>query len=176
MVRHHLPSCHYGDMDRNDLLAIWAALAEAGVEYAVVGGIAVNLHGLVRATEDVDLFVRPDPENIERLRRALHSLYDDASIDEIRSEDLAGPYPAIRYVPPGDASPIDLLARLGTAFGYADLEIQTYRVGNIPVRVATPATLYLMKHDTVRVRDREDAARLQQAFGLDSSDAAGEDP
>lgn len=162
-------------MERDALLAIWVALAEANVEYAVVGGIAMNLHGLVRATEDVDLFVRPDPANIERLRRALHNLYDDPSIDGIRSEDLAGAYPAIRYVPPGDAPPIDLLARLGTAFGYADLAIQTHRVGNVPVRVATPATLYAMKHDTVRARDRDDAERLQQAFGLTSSGAEAED-
>ena len=34
-------------------------------------GMALNIHGLVRATEDVDLFVRPDRENIERLRTAV---------------------------------------------------------------------------------------------------------
>lgn len=58
-----------------DALRVIRSLNEAGVEYVVVGGVAVNVHGLVRATEDLDLFVKPDAENIARLRRAKASRF-----------------------------------------------------------------------------------------------------
>jgi hypothetical protein len=50
-----------------------ARLNEAGVECVVVGGVALHLHGPIRATEDLDVFVRPEPANIERLRAAQKS-------------------------------------------------------------------------------------------------------
>ena len=54
----------------------------------------------VRATEDLDLFIRATPENIEKLRSALRAAYeDDPHINEISSADLLGEYPAVRYVP-----------------------------------------------------------------------------
>ena len=41
------------DLDR--LLALIRALNREGVEYVVIGAVALGLHGLARATEDVDL-------------------------------------------------------------------------------------------------------------------------
>ena len=54
----------------------------------VVGGVALNLIGLPRATQDLDVFVDPDAENVLRLREALHDVFVDSSIDEITAEDL----------------------------------------------------------------------------------------
>jgi hypothetical protein len=48
-------------MTLEELLNLLRALNEQSVEYALVGGAAMNLHGVVRATEDIDLFVRPSP-------------------------------------------------------------------------------------------------------------------
>lgn len=42
-----------------------SALEKQKVRYAVFGGAALNLHGLARFTDDLDLFVEPDAENIE---------------------------------------------------------------------------------------------------------------
>lgn len=58
------------------------------------------MHGLPRFTEDRDIFVAPERENVEALERALHSVFADPSIDEISADDLLGDYPAIQYVPP----------------------------------------------------------------------------
>lgn len=44
--------------------AIAAALNREGVRYLVAGGLAVNAHGYVRLTQDVDLVVQLHPENI----------------------------------------------------------------------------------------------------------------
>jgi hypothetical protein len=154
-------------MDYDDLLDLFSALHRFGVEYVLVGGIALNLHGIVRATEDVDLFVRPDPANIARLREALASLWSDEEIHGITAEDLAGKYPAIRYGPPDVTWGIDILARLGTAFSFDDLEVEIHEVRGVPVRVATPGTLYRMKRGTLRPVDRADAATLRDRFDLE---------
>ena len=54
--------------------AIAAALRDAGVRYLVAGGIAVNAHGYVRLTYDVDLVIQLKPENIRPAFKALAGL------------------------------------------------------------------------------------------------------
>jgi hypothetical protein len=153
-------------MQWEPVMRVLAALETASVDYVVIGGVAVNFHGVARATEDLDIFIAPDPANVAKLRDALHAVYDDPSIDEITAEDLCGEYPAVRYVPPGDGPPMDILTRLGERFRFADLERERYDVEGQAVSVATPATLYRMKKSTVRPIDHQDAARLAEAFGL----------
>jgi hypothetical protein len=147
--------------------ALLAALAHEGVEYVLVGGVAINVHGLGRATKDIDLFVRPEPGNIARLKRALHSVFADPSIDEIAAGDLMGPYPTVRYGPPQGTFFIDILTRLGDAFGFDDLEAEHLVLDGVPVTVATPRTLYLMKKGTIRLQDRADAEALKRRFGIE---------
>jgi hypothetical protein len=147
-------------------VAILGAFEREGVEYCVFGGIAVNIHGLPRFTEDLDVFVAPEVENIERLKRALRSVYDDAAIDEIAAEDLLGEYPAVQYVPPDGAFHIDIVTRLGEAFAWRDLEWEGVPFEGLRVKVATPRMLYRMKKDTARPKDRIDAEALRRRFGL----------
>jgi hypothetical protein len=154
-------------VDFERFLQLLTALARERVDYVLVGAVALSLHGIVRATEDIDLFLRPEPDNVERLKRALRSVWDDGEISNITAGDLAGEYPTVRYGPPGETFVIDLLARLGTAFAFEDLEVQTVAVEGVPVRVAAPRTLYRMKKDTVRPIDRADAAALRDRFRLD---------
>jgi len=120
-----------------------------------------------RATQDIDLFVAPAPENVERAKTALRSVFRDRSIDEIGAGDLAGEYPTVRYVPDEEAFVIDLIGRLGDAIRYEDLEFEERDVEGVRVRVATPRTLYRMKRDTVRLIDRADAAALKRRFALE---------
>ncbi|MEM6332987.1 MAG: DUF6036 family nucleotidyltransferase [Planctomycetota bacterium] len=54
--------------DWSDLLRLFNAY---GVEYAIVGGHAVAVHGAVRATKDLDILVAPDPSNAKRVLAAL---------------------------------------------------------------------------------------------------------
>lgn len=153
-------------MDLEDLLEVFRALQREKVEYVLVGGVAVGLRGIERATNDVDLFVRATEDNVLRLRRALDSVFHDSSIEEIRAEDLAGDYPTVRYGPPEGDFFIDLIGRLGTAIAFDDLEADLLDVADARVPVATPMTLYRMKRDTVRPIDRIDAENLREKFGL----------
>jgi len=86
------------------------------------------------------------------------------------AEDLGGNYPAIQYVPPTGDYSLDILARLGDAFRYEDLEAEEVLVDGIRIRVATPRMLYRMKKGTVRPRDRADAAEIKQHFGLEEEE------
>jgi hypothetical protein len=149
-----------------DALRVLSSLNHARVEYVVVGGVAMNLHGFVRATEDLDIFIRPEPENVERLRTALKAVWLDPSIDEITAEDLCGDYPAVRYGPPEGTLYLDIITRLGEATRFKDLEAEVIEVAGVRVHVATPRTLYRMKKGTVRPIDHADAAALRAAFDL----------
>jgi hypothetical protein len=145
---------------------ILAAFDRHGVNYVLVGGMAMAAQGLVRATRDIDVVVSIEAKNIDRLKAALQELFNDPEIDSIRADELAGDYPAIRYVPPTGDFWIDILARLGEAFQFADLESEEFVVEGVRVRVATPRTLYRMKKDTVRPQDRLDAQALRERFDL----------
>lgn len=145
---------------------ILAALEREGVRYVLVGSMAMAAQGLVRATRDIDFFVSPDPENVERLKRALMLMFRDPKVDEITAEDLGGDYPAIEYVPPHGRYSMDILARLGEAFRYEDLEFEEMLVDGIRVQVATPRMLWRMKRDTVRPQDRLDAEAIRREFDL----------
>ncbi len=142
------------------------ALNAEGVEYVLFGGQAVNLHGILRFTDDIDLFVSPTPENVGRLRRALRRLWADDSIDEIRAEDLAGEYAVVRYGTPDDFY-IDVVSRLGEAYAFDDIESEWIEVDGVRARVATARMLYRMKKGTVRPLDRADAADLRAKFHLE---------
>lgn len=153
-------------MDEDRLRALFQALAEHRVEYAVFGAVALGLHGLARATADLDLFVPADRDNVERLKAALHTVFDDPSIEEITADDLCGDYPAVRYHPP-DGFGLDILTRLGEAFGYQDLDIEEREYDGIMVRVVTARTLWRLKKDTTRPTDRIDAELLAERFGFE---------
>ncbi len=153
-------------MDFDKVLEFLRALEHEGVEYVLVGGVALNLLGLTRATEDVDIVLRLEETNVERLKNALRRVWNDSAIAEIRYDDLAGEYPAITYGPPGEAFGIDIVARFGEMFRYENLQTQTREWQGVQVRMATPQTLYRMKKDTIRPIDRSDAAELKDRFGL----------
>lgn len=148
------------------MLALLRAFDQQQVEYVLIGGVALNLHGLVRATEDVDLFVRGDAANVQKIRRALRTIWADPEIESITTADLSGDYPVVRYGPPGETLVVDLVSRIGTAFSFDDLDAEIIDVEGVPVRVASPETLFRLTRDTVRPLDKADAAALKQKFAL----------
>lgn len=149
------------------VLTVFTAFERENVRYKVVGAVAINLLGLARGTDDLDIFVEPTVENIDRMKRALNSVFHDPSIDEISSEELLGDFPAVQYNPPEGAFHIDILHRLGEAFHYDDIEVEVMEVEGIRVPVATPRMIYRMKKDTVRLQDQADAERLREHFKLE---------
>src|SRR5258708_11118873 len=70
-----------------DLIGLCAALNKQGARYVVVGGMAVIHHGLLRATEDIDLLLERSRENQAKVFVALEVLSDKA-VREIKETDL----------------------------------------------------------------------------------------
>ena len=130
-------------MDFEILKRVLAALEARGVHYAIIGAVALNLHGLARSTEDLDIFVEPETGNIERLKLALHDAMGDPDIDDITAADL------------------------GDAFAFADLETERLPSEDLLVTAVTPRMLYRMKRGTVRPKDAADAAAIRRRFTVD---------
>jgi hypothetical protein len=66
-------------VDRDEILRVLRAFEAVELDYVLIGATAMRIHGLIRATEDIDLFVKATGDNIERLRTALSAAYDAAS-------------------------------------------------------------------------------------------------
>jgi hypothetical protein len=127
----------------------------------------MGFHGVIRATEGIDLMIRATADNVERLRAALRQGYrGDPHIEEISAEDLLGEYPAVRYYPPTGDLYFDVLTRLGEAARFETIEAEVKHLEGIRVTVATPAALYRLKKATVRPLDHQDAEALRQRFDL----------
>jgi hypothetical protein len=150
------------------MLRVLRAFDREGLDYVLIGAAAMGFHGIVRATEDLDLVIRATPENVERLKQALRSSYrDDPNIDQISAADLLGDYPAIRYYPPSGDLYFDVMTRIGEAASIDTVTVELKEVDGVRVRVATPEALYELKKDTVRPLDRYDAEALRRRFGSD---------
>ena len=154
-------------MDRDEIIRVLRAFEAVGLEYVLIGAAAMGFHGLVRATQDLDVFIRATVENIERLRVALRAAYDsDPHIEEISTEDLLGEYPAVRYVPPSGDLFFDILTRLGESASFESVDAEIKLIQGTKVRVATPLALFRLKKDTIRKQDQMDAAALRERFNL----------
>ncbi len=97
---------------------------------------------------------------------ALRSVFDDPDIDLIDADEFLGEYPAIQYIPPQGGFHIDILNRLGEAFGWDDVEVEDRKFEELVVPTATPRMLVRMKEGTVRLQDQADAARVRARFQL----------
>ena len=147
-------------MNTDSFMAVLKALHEQDVEYVLVGGLAVSLHGVSRVTDDLDIFVKREPGNLEKLKKALYSVFTDESIEEIDMTDLED-YPVVRYGTPEDYY-IDIMDRIGELFKYDDLEYQIIESQGIPIRIATIETLIMLKKDTIRTVDKADVLLLME--------------
>lgn len=76
----------------------------------------------------------------------------------------------VSYMPPEGGWHLDVISHVGEAFRYADIESMRIELGEgLEVSVATPRMLHRMKRDTLRPKDRLDAAWLRERFGLEDA-------
>ena len=108
-----------------------ADLSEAGVDYILVGGLALAFCGHIRATEDVDILVQVDEENLARLLKALAG-FGEGSATELQVDDFTLEEGAVRVV---EEFPLDIFTQM-SGYRYEDLKslTETRRVNDHPIR------------------------------------------
>jgi len=72
------------DILDNELINFWKSLNEFNVQYIMIGGFAVNLHGFSRTTGDLDIWLKDELNNRRNLGKALNQFgYDEGTFEEI---------------------------------------------------------------------------------------------
>ncbi len=127
------------------------------VAYVVVGGFALALHGVIRATKDIDILIEPTVDNARRALRALEGLPWGASGELDPAEVVANPITVI-----GDQPRVDLLT-LAWSVRYADAapSIERFEVEGVEIPVVDIDTLIRTKQ-TGRLQDLADLENLER--------------
>lgn len=145
--------------------ALLRALQEAGVQFVVVGGLAVNLAGFERYTKDVDVMVEASAEAFQAVRSALGSIgatrldgsaIEDDLFDGEHVLTTTSEFGRLDVLPDGE-SPLtlaEMLAR-GTALEYDGAQ----------VIVCSVADLARLKRIADRPQDRTDVDALEDLHG-----------
>lgn len=152
------------------------ALAREGARYCLVGGVAINLHGIPRMTYDVDVVVVPRADDLRATARALeglglrprHPVSLEAFADPLYREGAATArnVVAVTFTDPADplrevdvlvAPPVDAEGLVARAV--------TLSLGDLDVRVASIQDLIAMKRASGRAQDLADVAHLERILG-----------
>jgi hypothetical protein len=140
--------------DFRDLLGF---LNSRRVEYVVVGAYALAHHGIPRNTGDLDLYVRPEPDNAGRLLQALGD-FGFGSLG-LKVEDFLQPAQVIQlgYAPVR----VDLLTSIsGVDWNQVSLGAVQGTYGDVPVRFLGRKELAMNKRATGRTKDLADLEAL----------------
>jgi predicted nucleotidyltransferase len=157
----------------SSLQAICRALNEAGVKYLIVGGVAVNAYGYIRATQDLDLVVALAQPNASAAMRVLSKLGYSPRVP-VDADEFADPQRRKSWVEEkgmtvfsmfNDSMPetaVDVFVEEPFDF---DFEYRAAEVHVIGADVSAPfvniQTLIRMKQQADRDRDRDDILHLR---------------
>lgn len=143
------------NQDFKDLLAEFNARQ---VEYLIVGAYALAAHGHVRATQDLDVWVRPDPDNARRVIEALRAF--GAPLHDLTEQDLSTP--GLIFQVGVEPVRIDVLTVIdGVQFDEAWSERINSKYADQPVSVISRAHLIKNKLASARAQDLADVERLR---------------
>ncbi|MCL2778698.1 MAG: hypothetical protein FWD73_11895 [Polyangiaceae bacterium] len=137
-----------------DVLRVAHLLEAENVQYALVGGYALALQGIVRLTEDVDILVEPTAENARRWVRALSKLPDGATKELVGDEQLHTEHYAIRI---NDEFTVDVM-NSASGLTWNDLVPYRKRIDGIQV-ISLEGLLRMKEHG--RLKDQADAEAIR---------------
>jgi predicted nucleotidyltransferase len=158
------------------LESLFRHLNDAGARYVVVGGLAVVLHGHLRATADVDLIVDLAPEQVDRTLAAL----DQAGFRPyvpVPARDFADPAKRAVWAqekgmlvfslrPPDGVPMVDLFLEHPIPFDRLWANSVVVQLRGVPVRIASIEDLITLKRGAGRPEDLADADALAEIARL----------
>jgi len=144
-------------MKLKELTDICKRLNKANVDYVLVGGFAILIHGFERTTQDVDLIVDAKKENVQRIKDALHDLLPEAC-DELTFDDVEYGV-VVRMV--GEDMVIDLIKKIGD-IDYAEVSkgVMIEEIEGVKIPVANLDMMLELKKG-LREQDKRDYLFLQ---------------
>ncbi len=145
-------------MLNNDYKEMLQILLEEEVDFIVVGAYALAAHGVPRATGDIDIWIKTDTRNAERLIRALKKF--GAPVGDITASDFTEPDIVFQIgVAPRR---IDFLTSIdGVTFADADKDKLTIKINDIDVPVISLENLIKNKKAASRPKDLLDIESLK---------------
>lgn len=144
--------------DDRDLAALARELNRLGARYLVIGGVAINRLGFVRATDDVDLLIARDLANQRLVRKALEILPDKAVRELAETEDLAA-WVVVRV---NDGITVDLMTEAtGITYDEAERFIEWQEIEGVRVPFANAELMLRFKQGT-REKDAMDRKFLEE--------------
>jgi hypothetical protein len=151
-------------------------LTRAQIEFIVIGGVAVGVHGFVRATEDLDIVHDPAAANLARLARVLVEIQaEHVGIGDLAPHefpyDPTDPHQLAKganFRLDTSLGPLDIMqwvAGIEADLAYSELAAQTLTVQfrDTQIRVCGLEHLRAMKSAAGRPQDLEDLQRLDGA-------------
>ena len=145
-----------------DFSELLLAFNASGVEYLVVGAYALAAYGHVRATKDLDIWVRADHENAKKVLSAISAF--GAPLADLTTDDLSRPGTVFQIgVPP---LRIDIITEIdGVRFADAWPDRWQTDFGGVPVFVISRHHLILNKKTAGRLQDLADVEQLEATQG-----------
>jgi len=140
-----------------DFKELLLAFNAHNVEYLIVGAHALAAHGHVRATRDLDLWVRPEQLNSQRVLRALSEF--GAALTELTADDLSRKETIFQIeLPP---LRIDIITDIeGVEFAEAWPDRLATLFGGVPAFVISRHHLITNKKTAARLQDLADVEQL----------------
>ena len=146
-----------GSSDENRLLTVCKLLNKQRAKYLVVGGLACNLHGLIRATKDIDVLIPKDEKNTEKILAALGELPFGVAKELDIKEVSEKPMTIV-----GDIPRVDLLTVANTVkYEQAEKTALQARISHVLIPYVDYPTLVKTKQ-TDRLQDKADLEQLEK--------------
>ena len=143
-----------------DFKELLLAFNAHNVEYLIVGAHALAAHGHVRATKDLDLWVRPETSNAQRVLQALSEF--GAPVNDLTIDDLSRKKTIFQVgLPP---LRIDIITNVdGVEFGDAWPDRVETMFGGVPAFVISRHHLIANKKTAARLQDLADVQQLEES-------------
>ena len=160
---------------------IFRKLSEKKVRYAVTGGVALVLHGVVRFTADLDLIVDLDSKNLENFIAVIKELGFKPRVP-VQTDDFLNPELRAQwyieknmivftfYNPEREIEEIDIFIKEPFPFSEIEKEIVWFKVKDMTIPVVSKKHLKSLKALSKRPQDMADIKALEELEKIEEAE------
>jgi hypothetical protein len=147
-----------------------AGLARSGVDFTVVGGLAVILNGYPRLTLDADILVANSPENIRKLLDHLKN-WGEGCARDLNAGDFALEAGAVRVTEDFD---LDIFVQMGgKTLDHFRPSLRYFESDDVRIAYLSPADLIFLKQGSWREKDQLDVSAMKEILSRESDCGSG---